>query len=145
MPRREFTKATRRAALARSGGLCEAVGAWYGHEPGHRCNAPLSAGVQFDHIDLDANSKDNSLENCAAVCIPCHAFKTAKIDTPKAAKTLRQQDKARGISKPKSKLAVRSEKPARIPPRPPRPLYAPIPPFGQRGALWQPAGVHDDE
>lgn len=104
MARKEFTKSTKRAALARSGGLCEAVGAWYNHAPGHRCNAPLSAGVNFDHIDLDANSKDNSLENCAAVCLPCHAFKTAKIDTPKAAKTLRQQDKAKGITRPKGNL-----------------------------------------
>jgi hypothetical protein len=130
MARREFTKATKRAALARSEGRCEAVGAWYNLAPGCRCNAPLAAGVEFDHIDLDANSKDNSLENCAAICIPCHRFKTAKIDTPKAAKTLRQQDKDRGIKRPAGKLKGRGfpspDKPARItkqqPPR--RPLYA---------------------
>jgi len=46
---------------------------------------------------LDANSKDNSLENCAAVCIKCHKIKTAKHDIPTAAKTIRQQDKARNI------------------------------------------------
>lgn len=97
MSRREFTKATKRAALERSGLLCEAVGAWYGLEPGQRCNAPLGYGVEFDHIDLDANSKDNSLENCAAVCPKCHGFKTRHHDIPVAAKTLRQQDKARGI------------------------------------------------
>jgi len=130
MARREFTKATKRAALARSEGRCEAVGAWYNLEPGCRCNAPLAAGVEFDHIDLDANSHDNSLENCAAVCVPCHKFKTAKIDTPKAAKTLRQQDKARGIARPKQQIRSapfpKPDKPARItkqqPPR--RPLYA---------------------
>lgn len=97
MPRREFTKATKRLALARSGGNCEAVGAWYGLEPGRRCGASLGAGVEFDHIVLDANSKDNSLANCAAVCPKCHRFKTAKLDTPTAAKTLRQQDRNRGI------------------------------------------------
>ncbi len=97
MPRRNFTKPTKREALKRSGGLCEAVGTLYGLEEGKRCNAPLSYGVEFDHIDLDANSKDNSLENCAAVCPSCHKFKTAKIDVPKAAKTLRQQDKNNGI------------------------------------------------
>ena len=102
MARNEFTKATRRAALKRSGMLCEAIGEWYGLRPGQRCNAPLSAGVHFDHIDLDANSKDASLANCAAVCIPCHKHKTAKHDTPLAAKTLRQQDKALGITKPTS-------------------------------------------
>lgn len=99
MARREFTKPVRREALARSGGCCEAVGAWYGLSPGHRCNAPLGYGVEFDHIDLDANSKDNSLSNCAAVCVKCHDYKTRHVDTPKAAKTLRQQDKAAGIKK----------------------------------------------
>lgn len=102
MSRHEFTKPTKREALRRSGMLCEAVGTWYGLDAGKRCNAPLSAGVEFDHIDLDANSCDNSLSNCAAVCVPCHRFKTAKHDIPVAAKTLRQQDKALGIRKPKS-------------------------------------------
>jgi len=100
MARRNFTKPTKREALKRSGLRCEGIGEWYGHPGGHRCNADLAKGVEFDHIDLDANSRDNSLTNCAAVCIPCHRFKTANVDTPKAAKTLRQQDKALGIRKP---------------------------------------------
>lgn len=104
MARNEFTKPTKRAALARSGGKCEAVGAWYGLEPDHRCGVSLAAGVEFDHIILDANSKDNSLENCAAVCIPCHKHKSAKHDTPTAAKTLRQQDRAKGIARPAGRL-----------------------------------------
>jgi 5-methylcytosine-specific restriction endonuclease McrA len=79
--------------------LCEAVGAMYGLQPGQRCNSPLLAGVEFDHIVLDANSKDNSLENCAAACIKCHRWKTAKHDTPMAAKTVRMQDKANHIRK----------------------------------------------
>jgi len=99
MSRAEFTKATKREALKRAGGICEAVGAWYGLADGERCHIPLNHGVDFDHIILDANSKDNSLENCAAVCIPCHRYKTAKHDTPLAAKTRRQQDKANGIKK----------------------------------------------
>lgn len=97
--RNEFSKPTKREALKRSGGKCEAVGEWYGLSKGQRCNAPLSYGVEFDHIDLDANSHDNSLENCAAVCPKCHDWKTRNHDTPKAAKTLRQQDKALGIRK----------------------------------------------
>lgn len=105
MARREFTKQTKRDALRRSGGLCEANGEWYGLDKGQRCNAPLGYGVEFDHIDLDANSKDNSLSNCAAVCRKCHGWKTANHDTPKAAKTLRQQDKENGITKPKSSLS----------------------------------------
>lgn len=97
MSRREFTKTTKRAALKRSGLFCEAIGAMYNLPAGQRCNAPLSAGVEYDHIVLDANSKDNSLENCAAVCPKCHRWKTSHHDTPMAAKTVRMQDKARGI------------------------------------------------
>ena len=59
----------------------------------------IGYGAQFDHIILDANSKDNSLENCAAVCPQCHKFKSRHYDTPLAAKTLRQQDKNRGIKR----------------------------------------------
>lgn len=97
----DFTKPVKRAALRRSGRLCEATGDWYGLPHGARCNAPLSFGVEFDHIDQEANSHDGSLENCAAVCPRCHRFKTDHIDTPKAAKTLRQQDKALGITRNK--------------------------------------------
>jgi 5-methylcytosine-specific restriction endonuclease McrA len=97
MARKEFTKKTQREAFARSGFKCEATGAMYGLAAGQRCNAELSYGVEYDHIVLDANSKDNSLENCAAVCIKCHKWKTANHDIPMAAKTVRQQDKARGI------------------------------------------------
>ena len=137
MARREFTKPIKRAALARSGMLCEAVGAWYGLDPGKRCNAPLSAGVEFDHIILDANSHDNSLENCAAVCIPCHRFKSAQVDTPTAAKTLRQQDKARGIRLSKQKIASRGFD--RAPAKQPKPALPPKPIYG----LWA-AGLNRD-
>lgn len=95
--RTEFSKSTKRAALKRSDGTCEAVGEWYGLAPGQRCNALLAYGVEFDHINLNVNSHDDSLENCAAVCPRCHAYKTAHHDTPLAAKTLRQQDKHLGI------------------------------------------------
>ena len=107
MARREFTKATKREALKRSGGRCEAIGEWYDLRKGERCFGFLSYGVQFDHIDLDANSKDNSLANCAAICPRCHRYKTAKIDIPKAAKTVRQQDKDLGIRAAKQKIQSR--------------------------------------
>ncbi len=101
MSRREFSKPTKREALRRSGGLCEATGTMYGLDAGHRCNASLGYGVEFDHVILDANSKDNSLENCAAVCVKCHKVKTRTHDIPKAAKTQRQKDKlGLGIKKP---------------------------------------------
>lgn len=104
MSRHEFSKPTKREALRRSGGLCEAVGSMYGLDEGHRCSAPLGYGVEFDHVILDANSKDNSLENCAAVCVKCHKHKTRTHDIPKAAKTQRQQDDHRGISKKPSRF-----------------------------------------
>lgn len=100
MARADFSKPTKREALRRSGGLCEAIGTMYGLDAGQRCNASLGYGVEFDHVILDANSKDNSLENCAAVCVKCHKHKTRTHDMPLAAKTQRQQDKARGIRKP---------------------------------------------
>lgn len=90
MMRREFSSKTRKESLKRSGMICEAIGAWYGLGAGMRCVNPLALGVEYDHIILDANSKDNSLENCAAVCIPCHRFKSANHDTPTAAKTVAQ-------------------------------------------------------
>lgn len=99
MTRANFTRKTKREALERSGGLCEARGRLYNLNLGVRCNLPLSNGVEFDHIILDANSKDNSLRNCFAICIPCHRWKTAKHDIPLAAKTLRQQDTHKGIRK----------------------------------------------
>jgi hypothetical protein len=100
MSRAEFSKPTKREALRRSAGQCEARGTMYGLPLAMRCFAPLAYGVEFDHIILDANSKDNSLENCAAVCIKCHSWKSTKHDTPLAAKTVRQRDKANGIKKP---------------------------------------------
>jgi hypothetical protein len=99
MSRNEFSKPTKREALKRAAGICEATGTWYGLTEGERCHTPLAHGVEFDHIDLDANSKDASLQNCAAACIPCHKYKTAHRDIPVAAKTLRQQDKNAGIRK----------------------------------------------
>jgi 5-methylcytosine-specific restriction endonuclease McrA len=89
--RKEFTTKTRKQALKRSGKICEAIGVWYGLPAGERCRNDLSLGVQYDHVILDANSKDNSLENCAAVCPKCHDWKTRNRDIPTAAKTVRQE------------------------------------------------------
>lgn len=94
--RAEFSKQTKRDALKRAGGLCEAVGSLYGLPEGQRCNAPLAYGVEFDHILLAANGGDNSLKNCAACCKRCNQWKANHHDTPMAAKTVRQQDKNNG-------------------------------------------------
>ncbi len=95
MSRAEFSKQTKRDALRRAGGLCEAM---IGDQ---RCNAPLSKGVQFDHVDADYFSKDASLENCAAICIHCHKDKT-RSDVKKIAKSKRIQDRQSGLKKPRT-------------------------------------------
>lgn len=97
MSRPEFSKVTRREARSRSNGFCEATGTLYGLEPGKRCNGQLSKGVEFDHVLAASNGGDNSLSNCLAVCLVCHAFKTRRHDTPRAAKIVRQRDKDQGI------------------------------------------------
>jgi len=105
--RKEFPKSVKREALKRSGGLCEAVGELYGLEPGVRCNANLAYGVHFDHVNGDSNGGKPTLDNCAATCPRCNQYKNNKYDTPRAAKGLRQQDKALGIVRAKGKIKSR--------------------------------------
>lgn len=108
MVRREFTTKTKRKAWERSGERCEATGDAYGLPEGVRCNADLNLGVEYDHEDPDANSKDNSLENCVCACPKCHHWKTNNRDKPLIAKTNHQHDMRRGIEKPyKRKLPSR--------------------------------------
>lgn len=131
MARKEFSSKTRKAALARSGKVCEAVGAWYGLPSAERCTRDLSYGVEYDHLILDANSKDNSLENCRAVCPKCHAWKTANRDTPTAAKTVAQS--LMGMkTKVKAKIASQPKVPKVVPagkePLPYKNLFARIQP-----------------
>lgn len=113
MPRAEFTKKTKREALKRSGGHCEAVGEMYGLGKGKRCSANLGMGIEYDHIVRAADGGDNSLENCAAVCRQCHGVKTRKFDIPQAAKTKRMSDKNNGITRPKGKIANRGFEPSK--------------------------------
>ena len=98
--RYEFSKQTKRAALKRSDQLCEAVGAVYGLEPGQRCHAPLSRGVEFDHYPVPATERDrDGLENCVACCPTCHKHKTRTFDIPVQAKTKRVSDAHLGVTK----------------------------------------------
>jgi len=92
MTRHEFSKPTRRAALARSGGVCEASGRVYGLQPETRCTALLSYGVEFDHYPLPAHAEDSAkIDNCVACCPACHAWKTRTYDIPIEAKIKRVQ------------------------------------------------------
>lgn len=114
MPRSEFTRKTKQEALRRSGYVCEASGTRYGFEEGQVCNCNLSLGVQYDHAVPDALGGDNSLENCLAICVQCHRFKT-KNDVKQIAKSNRQRDKASGVIRPAGKIKSpgfpKSEKP----------------------------------
>ena len=96
--RHEFSKQTKRAALKRSDGLCEATGEVYGLEPGKRCHAPLARGVEFDHYPIAATEPDSDgIENCVACCKACHKHKTRTFDVPMQAKSKRVSDIHLGI------------------------------------------------
>jgi len=91
----EFTKQTMRDALERAEGLCEGL-----LSSGERCNGALSIGkYHFDHVIPAAIGGDNSLANCAVLCLPCHMEKTTKRDIPVIAKAKRVSDRHRGIRK----------------------------------------------
>lgn len=99
--RREFSAQTKREAWERSEGLCEGI-----RPDGERCCANLRhKPYHFDHIIPDAIGHDNSLQNCAVLCVPCHEHKTRKIDVPMIAKAKRVSDRHLGI---KRKGSIRS-------------------------------------
>lgn len=82
MHRSEFTPKTKREALQRAAGTCEASGVKYGHKGDERCGESLSEGFQVDHVlecrEAD-DGGDNSLQNALCVCIPCHQYKTNRV------------------------------------------------------------------
>jgi len=129
MARTEFTRATKRQALERSGYRCEATGSRYGFEDGQRCNCDLSLGVQFDHNIPCELSGGNSLQNCMALCIKCHKWKTRN-DVKQIAKSNRERDKHSGVIRPAGKIrsagfpkAVKERPVSSKAQLPPRPLY----------------------
>ena len=105
MPRHNFSQAVKKAAKARSGGFCEAVGEVYGLEPGQRCNAPLAGKrVEIDHYPIPATDEGSDvLSNAVTCCTKCHGFKTASYDIPMQAKGKRIALRHEGI-RPASKL-----------------------------------------
>ncbi len=106
--RYEFSKSVKRAALRRSGGLCEAVGKVYGLAPKLRCNWTLAQGVEFDHYPMPATDPgSDSLENCMAVCPSCHRHKTRTFDVPAQAKSKRVRDKHLGIREARQPMPSR--------------------------------------
>lgn len=94
--RQEFKKQTMREAWARCEKRCEGL-----LPSGERCSTNLEhKPYHFDHVIPDAIGGDNSLQNCAVLCLPCHLEKTTKRDIPIIAKSKRVSDKHRGIRKP---------------------------------------------
>ena len=85
--RREFSPKTKRMAFERSKGMCEGCGITLERKR-----------PEYDHRDADYFSKDNSLENCAVLCQPCHRAKTNR-DIKIIAKTKRIRDREAGIKK----------------------------------------------
>jgi 5-methylcytosine-specific restriction endonuclease McrA len=60
----------------------------------------LTAKFHYDHIVPDGLGGEPVLENCAVLCWPCHADKTAAQDVPQIAKAKRQHVKAIGAKPP---------------------------------------------
>lgn len=107
--RHEFTKATKKAALTRSGGICEASGSVYGLEPETRCTTSLALGVEFDHYPKSALDDDSAgLDNCVACCPKHHRFKTSNYDIPMQAKGKRIRRNFGPIEDRKKRKAIPS-------------------------------------
>jgi len=95
-PRAEFPSSVKRAALERSGGICEC------HLIPHvfpiPCRRPIGPGnTFFEHIDPDAISKRNDLENAAVLTKTCWRIKTDNYDKPVIAKVRHVRDYNFGI------------------------------------------------
>lgn len=134
--RLEFSRKTKEARALQAGWLCEAI--W----EGKRCNVELTAGrVEYHHETEAERGGDNSLENCRAVCIPCHRLLTKAFVQAKA-KAERQRATQLNSKAPASqplpfgktdsrKAAIGGgtkprERTVTKPPLPPRALYIPI-------------------
>lgn len=110
--RQEFRIATKRTALARSEGRCEAIGHRYGLLPGMRCRASISHWrVQYDHYPRgahDPHPETRSIDNCVATCPACNAWAAHHTDTPREAKMKRVQANV-------GRLAMQLDRPVKKP------------------------------
>lgn len=120
MTRHNFTKTTKKAALARSGGRCEAVGERYGKAPGVRCSTPVAMGaVQFDHYPRgahDPHPDTRTLGNCTACCPACNQYAANHTDKTVEAKMKRVQI-FHGLREPKAKPKPKMRSANRFPPK----------------------------
>jgi 5-methylcytosine-specific restriction endonuclease McrA len=92
MPRREFPRKVKAAAIKRAAGHCE------------RCKAVLKSGeADVDHVLEDALGGEPVLANAQVLCKPCHKEKTAD-RVRKIRKADRSRDKASGAIRPKQTI-----------------------------------------
>jgi hypothetical protein len=97
MSRLEFTAKTKRAAYVRSGSICECHLVPMLNRPSG-CGGKLAEGrVRYEHIVPAEMTRDNSLENCAALSLGCWREKTDHYDRKVIAKSNHARDRSRGI------------------------------------------------
>lgn len=96
--RAEFTLATRKAAWARAGGICE-CGCGLPFDLNHPKGCP-----EYDHIIPAKLGGDNSLENCLCVRKDHHTAKTAQEDMPRIQKVRREDKRRSGLQARKATL-----------------------------------------
>lgn len=108
MPRKEFSRKTRRIIIERANGKCE------------RCGATLKAKEgEVDHILPDALGGEPTVANGRLLCRVCHTEKTND-DVKRIRKADRSRDKASG--------AMKSKAPMQKPPKEPKRLTKALPP-----------------
>jgi 5-methylcytosine-specific restriction endonuclease McrA len=112
MPRRDFPRKVRQAAIDRADGHCE------------KCGAALKVGeAEVDHILEAGFGGGPGLENAQVLCKPCHTPKTAD-GIRRMRKADRARDKASGAMLPAARPIQSRGFPTRKS-RAPKPALAP--------------------
>lgn len=103
MSRLEFTARTKRQAYDRSNGICECGRVPMLNRP-NGCGQKLTEGrIRYEHIIPAEMTRDNSLDNCAALTLGCWREKTDKYDRKVIAKSNHSRDRTRGIRRARSR------------------------------------------
>lgn len=97
MSRSEFPVSVRKAAYARSGGICECG-----------CDRPFTdhpkERPQYDHALSDYLGGANDLDNCVVLRVDCHQAKTQASDMPHIVKARRGEKARKGFERRKAKI-----------------------------------------
>lgn len=92
MSRAEFSKAVKREAWDRCGGICE------------DCQLPILGTPEYDHDLPDFLGGEPTLENCRCLCSKCHRIKT-RGDRQRIDKARRIDEKRKGLRPKRSRFA----------------------------------------